>query len=127
MVFSWWRRRRRQKLLAQPFPASWLEILNRNVAHYGLLSEAEQARLRDDLRVFIAEKHWEGCGGLAITDEIKVTIAAQACLLLLAIEHDYFSRVMSILVYPTKYAAPVERMEHGWIVEGESDRLGEAW
>ena len=47
---------------------------------YALLSEAEQARLRDDLRVFIAEKQWEGCGGLDITDEIKVTIAAQAML-----------------------------------------------
>jgi hypothetical protein len=105
MLFSWLRQRRRRKILAQPFPAEWLPYLQRNVAHYRYLSEAEQARLRDDLRIFIAEKHWEGCGGLVITDEIKVTIAAQACLLVLGLEHNYFDRVLSILVYPHGYRA----------------------
>src|SRR6516162_8906369 len=80
MIFSWLRNRRRRKLLARPFPAAWLEYLNKNVAHYRFLSPAEQAKLRDDLRIFVAEKNWEGCGGLAMTDEVRVTIAAQACL-----------------------------------------------
>ena len=64
MLFSWLKQRRRRKILAEPFPAEWLEILRGNVPHYKLLTEAEQAKLRDDLRVFIAEKNWEGCGGL---------------------------------------------------------------
>src|SRR5438552_9844849 len=110
MFFSWLRRRRREKLLAEPFPHEWLDILKKNVWHYPLLHSAEQARLRDDLRVVVAEKNWEGCGGLEINDEIKVTIAAQACLLLLGLEHDYFDRVLSILVYPTAYAVP---LRHG--------------
>src|SRR5689334_10626224 len=71
MIFSWWKRRRRRRILAQPFPPEWLRYLHRNVAHYRYLSEAEQGRLRDDLRIFIAEKHWEGCGGLKMSDEIK--------------------------------------------------------
>lgn len=103
MIFHWIRDRRRQALLAAPFPDEWLPYLRQNVAHYRHLSPAEQARLRDDTRVFVAEKNWEGCGGLAMTDEIKVTIAAQAMLLVLGMEHNYFDRVQSILVYPRGY------------------------
>lgn len=127
MLFSWFKRRRRTALLRQPFPDAWLEVLRTNVAHYATLDAGEQSALRDLLRVFVAEKNWEGCGGLTITDEIKVTIAAEACLLLLGLEHDYFNRALSILVYPTQYAVPV-RQQHGGIEwAGESQRLGEAW
>ena len=45
-----------------------------------LLDEEERSRLRDLVRVFVEEKHWEGCGGLEMTDEVRVTIAAQAAL-----------------------------------------------
>src|SRR6516162_5257065 len=120
MIFSWLQRRRRRKLLTQPFPVAWLDYLHKNVAHYRFLSEAEQARLRDDLRIFIAEKSWEGCGGLRMTDEIKVTIASQACLLVLGLEHNYYDRVESILVYPRGYLAPDQRVgPDGIIHEGE--------
>ena len=127
MLFYWLRQRRRRKLLAQPFPAHWLSYLQANVALYHSLSEAEQARLRDDLRVFIAEKQWVGCRGLEITDEIRVTISALACLLLLGIEHDYFSRVLSILVYPSGFRVPHQEVIGDYaVLEGESGHLGEA-
>jgi Mlc titration factor MtfA (ptsG expression regulator) len=128
MILSWFQRRRRRKLLAEPFPQEWLEYLRRNVSHYGFLSETEQSRLRDDLRIFITEKHWEGCGGLTMTDEIKVTIAAQACLLLLGLKHNYFERVQSILVYPSGYRVKGEQVgRDGLIHERGEGRLGEAW
>jgi Mlc titration factor MtfA (ptsG expression regulator) len=127
MLFSWLRQRRRRKLLALPFPPEWLRHLQNNVALYALLSEAEQARLRDDLRIFIAEKNWEGCGGLEMADEIKVTIAALACLLTLGIEHDYYGRVQSILVFPGGYRVPVhDVLADNVVLERECDRLGEA-
>jgi|SRR6516162_3213487 Mlc titration factor MtfA (ptsG expression regulator) len=100
MLFRWLQKRKRQKILAAPFPVDWLQYLERNGAHYRLLAENEKAKLRDDLRIFIAEKRWEGCKGLQLTDEMKVTIAAHACLLILALDHDYFRRVRTILVYP---------------------------
>ncbi len=127
MIFSWLRRRRRQKLLATPIPAAWSTYLEKNVEHYALLRPEEQARLRDHLRVFIAEKNWEGCGGLELTDEMKVTIAGQACLMALGLEGEPFRGVMSILVYPTSYAVPQERQYEGWSIAGESQRSGEAW
>jgi Mlc titration factor MtfA (ptsG expression regulator) len=100
------KRRRRRRILAQPFPAGWQSHLHRNVRHYALLDGSERAKLRDDLRIFIAEKRWEGCGGLMMTDEMKVTIAALACLLVLNLPVDRCGRVKDILLYPAAYTIP---------------------
>jgi Mlc titration factor MtfA (ptsG expression regulator) len=128
MIFDWLQRRRRRKILATPFPRDWQDYLHHNVAHYRYLTAREQAKLRDDLRIFIAEKNWEGCGGLVMTEEIQVTVAAHACLLVLALEHNYFDRVRSILVYPHGYRADGERLgRDGLVHAGGEGRLGEAW
>src|SRR5438046_6342449 len=100
MFFSWFTNRRRRKLLATPFPADWLPILDQT-GHYHLLSAAEQSRLRDVLRIFVAEKEFEGCGGLEMTDEIRVTIAALGSIMILGSANDYFDNVQTILVYQT--------------------------
>src|SRR5688572_12193160 len=107
MIFSWLRNRRRRKLLAEPFPIRWEEFLRRNVAHYPRLSPPEQAKLRDVTRVLVAEKSWEGGRGLFVTEEMKVTIAAQAALLLLGADHDYYARVDSVVVYSGTFLTPV--------------------
>lgn len=127
MIASWIRNRRRRKLIAQPFPAEWLRHVMRNVRHYQLLSENEQARLRDDLRIFIDDKYWEGGGGLELNDEMKVTIAAQACLLTLNIDHDYYKRVRTILVYPNAFMVPERRQGRGGIISEGGINSGEAW
>jgi MtfA peptidase len=80
-MFDWWREKKRDKILERPFPAEHVAVLDRNVKHYQRLTSDDQKRLRDLVQVFVAEKHWEGCGGLVLTEEMKVTIAAQACLL----------------------------------------------
>ncbi len=125
MLFSWLRNRRRQKLLAEAFPATWLEFLEENVPHYRTLERQEQAKLHDDLRIFVAEKEWEGCGGLEMTDEVKVTIAAFASLLTLGLEDNHFDRVVTVLVYPEAYRVPDQPTEDGFLVE-DSQREGEA-
>src|SRR5665647_757037 len=106
-MFHWIRDHRRAETQERPFPPEWEAILRTNVAHYSMLDEAESAELRGMVQVFLEEKHWEGCGGLELTDEIRVTIAAQACLLLLALPHDeYYRNVESILVYPSTVVPP---------------------
>jgi Mlc titration factor MtfA (ptsG expression regulator) len=101
MPFSWLTERRRRRILEHPFPEPWIGHIRGNVAHYEYLDDKEQKRLRDLAQVFIAEKHWEGAGGLELTDEIRVTIAAQACLLILGLKHALYRRVESIVVYPS--------------------------
>lgn len=88
------------------FPASWEEIIQHNVGHYCMLEDAEQAHLRRLIQVFIAEKNWEGAGGLELDDEIRVTISAQACMLLLGVPHNYYRNVESIIVYPSTVVPP---------------------
>ncbi len=77
--------------------------------HYRLLDEKEQAHLQKLIQVFIAEKNWEGAGGLELNDEIRVTIAAQACLLILDMPHNYYRNVESIIIYPTEVVPPQRR------------------
>ena len=126
MLFRWLKNRRRRALLARPFPPAWLDALSQNVRLYAALSADEQAKVRDYVRVFVTEKNWEGCGGLQMTDEIRVTIAANVAILVLGFEQQYFDRVLSILVYPTAYVAQGKvYSESGVVLEGDSAREGE--
>jgi Mlc titration factor MtfA (ptsG expression regulator) len=105
MVFAWLADRRRKKILQKEFPAAWTAIIEKNVGAYHLLDTDEQERLRQLVQVFLAEKNFEGCGGLELTDEMRVTIAGTGCLMLLGRDHDLFSEVESILVYPSTIVA----------------------
>src|SRR6202051_5118059 len=118
--------RQRKRLKARPFPNEWLKIIKSNVAFFVRLSATDQAELLDHIQVFLAEKRFEGCAGLEINDEVRVTIAAQACLLLLHRKTDYFPRLLTILVYPLTYMVEEKRQvgEHVW-EEGTVSRLGE--
>jgi Mlc titration factor MtfA (ptsG expression regulator) len=130
-MFEWWTQRRRRKILEQPFPPGHVAVLERNVRQYGRLDASAQKRLRDLVQVFIAEKRWEGCGGLVLDDEMRVTIAAQACLLVLELPHRLYEDVESILVYPSTVLRPEPRpgvfVRSGAVVaSGPIALLGEA-
>jgi Mlc titration factor MtfA (ptsG expression regulator) len=123
------KRARREEVREQPFPAAWRDILLHTFPLYARLPEPDQDRLHGLIQVFLAEKNVEGCGGLELTDEIRVTIAAQACVLLLRLEDvSYFAGLRSILVYPST-VVPVyaHAHEHGMIAEETEPVLGQSW
>lgn len=127
-MLHFFRDQRRQRLRAVQFPPEWLRILKKNFALYHRLPRADQEELQGLIQVFLAEKAFEGCAGLRITDEIRVTIAAQACLLLLHRESDCYPGLSTVLVYPSAYLARTrEQSPIGVVTEGEMARLGEAW
>lgn len=130
-MFGWWRERQREKILEQPFPEEYARVLTRNVPHYARLDAEAQQRLRDLVQVFVVEKHWEGCGGLTLTDEMKVTIAAQACLLVLELPHRLYENVESIFVYPSAVLRPEQQdgvfvRSRELVSSGPTALLGEA-
>jgi len=86
----------------------------------------DQKELLSHVQVFLAEKRFEGCAGLELTEEIRLTIATQACLLLLHRRTDYFPRLLTILVYPSGFVVDQSRpiTDHIW-QEGREGRLGE--
>lgn len=120
--------RHRNQLRERPFPKEWLEVIRKNVPFYQRLSEEDQKELQGHIQVFLDEKHFEGCSGLELTEEIKVIIAAQACILLLHRETDYYPHLKSILVYPHAYVARgVRRAQGGFVYEQDEARAGESW
>ena len=104
-MFGLFKRRRRMQLRAAPFPADWLAIIERNVRFYSCLPHADRVELQWLIQVFLDEKFFEGCLGLVLTDEIKLTIAAQACVLVLHRDTDIYPKLTTVLVYPGAYIA----------------------
>ena len=119
-------RKRREELRARPLEPELVTAIERNFPYFHKLSDDDRRELLGHVQVFLAEKTFEGCGGLELTDEMRVTIAAQACVLLLHRETDYFPECNAILVYPTTFVAKATRMEGGVVIEGEEARLGES-
>lgn len=127
-MFFQFKKRRRERLREEPLSAQQRASVRRNVPYVATLSAGDQRELEGHIQVFLAEKTFEGCGGLAMTGEIKLTIAAQACVLLLHRETDYYPGLESILVYPGAYVVRNTRQRLGdFVVVGDEVRLGESW
>lgn len=121
------KKRRRAAIRGQPFPPAWREIVERDVAYAARLTAEERTNLEGLVQIFLAEKHMEGCGDLELTDEIRVTIAAEACRLILHRESDIYPELETVLVYPTAYMAKKTTREGLVVIEAEDARLGESW
>ena len=118
---------RRKRIGRGVFGLKWLAIVVNSVPYYRKLSRADQKELQRHILIFLSEKRFEGCGGLEITEEIKVTIAAWACVLLLHRKTDYYPGLMTILVYPNAFVVPQkEYLPSGAIVEAEQVLLGQS-
>ena len=117
---------RRRQLRQQPFPAAWREILRQRVPYFRQMPTDLQLQLKKKIQVFIAEKPFIGCAGLEVTDEMRVTIAAQACLLTLNRRTGY-PQLRQILVYPAAFM--VDRVQnHGGVQQEQRQALlGESW
>ncbi len=119
--------RRRAALRAQPFPEPFAAIVNKNVAYAAVLDDGERRELHALTQILLAEKTFEGCGGLTLDDEIRVTIAAQACILLLHRDTDVYPGVETILVYPHAYLAEGRQHVGPVVLDSVDARLGESW
>jgi Mlc titration factor MtfA (ptsG expression regulator) len=127
MVFGLVKRKRREHLRAQPFPQAWRDLLLDRVPLYRRLPAADRKELHGLMQIFLGEKNFEGCAGLELADEMRLVVAAQACVLLLHREMDIFPRLASILLYPETYVAPRTYEEDGLVTEGEEEMAGESW
>ena len=113
------------QLRSAPFPPEWVGVIERNVPFYASLPETDRRELQGHVQVFLAEKNFEGCNGLELTDEIKVTIAAHACRLLLHRDTEVFPRLITVLVYPSAYVAKsVEPIGGGGVPGGRAGAAG---
>ena len=124
----WLAERRRQRIRAQPFPAAWRDILKRRVPYVRALPADLQLLLKQHIQVLVAEKAFIGCDGLEITDEMRVTIAAQACLLILNRPRGYYPNLRQILVYPGSFVVQREHTDGAGVShQGRQVLAGESW
>jgi Mlc titration factor MtfA (ptsG expression regulator) len=121
-------RQRRRRFRARPFPNDWREIVERRVPYVRRMPSELRAQLEKHIQVFMAEKEFVGCDGLEITDEVRVTIAAQACLLILNRASGYFPNLREILVYPGAFVVDRVRAEPSGVLQEQRQVLsGESW
>jgi len=125
---GWVKERRRIRLMKRGLPEELRRIVRRNVPYLSLLTPEDRRELEGKTAVFLAEKRFEGAGGLRITDAIKLTIATEACILLLHRETDFYPGLYSIIVYPGPYLARHREQDgSGLVTEGIQGRSGESW
>jgi Mlc titration factor MtfA (ptsG expression regulator) len=122
------KKRRRNRLMQKSMSQDRLSILGRNVPFTRCLSSEDQRRLQGLIHIFLDEKWFEGVGGLEMTDEIRVTIAAQACILMLHREGDLYPGLRTVIVYPhTYHVQETIRQPEGTEIKRSQVRLGESW
>ena len=123
-----WRAWRRRLWASRPFPPAWRDVLRRRVPLYRQLPPDLQLQLRRRILEFLAEKPFLGCAGLVVSDEMRVTIAAQACLLRLNRTGPLFPGLRQILVYPGAFVVDRIHAAPGGVLREERRALaGESW
>jgi Mlc titration factor MtfA (ptsG expression regulator) len=133
LLAAWFTPRwRLARALAQPLTAARLGYIETNVAQYARMPAALRERLQRLVKQFLHEKTFVGCADLRLTDEMRVTIAAQACLLLLGAPDKKYPRIYpslhTVLVYPGAFLAPRRHQDAaGVVTESRQDLLGESW
>ena len=118
---------RRQRIARRPFPSAWRDIVRRRVPLARKLPAAQQLRLKKHIQVLLAEVPFIGCAGLELSDEMRVTIAAQAAFLLLG-RGGSFGNLREVLVYPGHFVVPHSEAGAGGVVrEGRDVLAGQSW
>ncbi|MGX5174268.1 M90 family metallopeptidase [Aliikangiella sp. IMCC44653] len=128
LVKPYWVKARRNKIASQPFPKAWRKILKSHIPYFYKMPADLQLQLKQRILVFLEEKSFQGFDGLEITDEIRVTIAAQACLLLLNRESGYYPKLKTIYVYPAAFRTDHQSVDGAGVLQRSKRVLsGESW
>jgi MtfA peptidase len=126
---TWFKRWRESRVLkrAELDPALWRRILTR-YPFTRSLSDAERARLRELVILFLHEKTIHGAGGMAVRDEVRVAIAVQACILVLELGLEYYRGWVEVIVYPDEFVAEYDYMDEAGVLHHVEEAMtGEAW
>ena len=119
---------RDQWVRSRPFPDEWLALLTDGLTVYSYLSPQEQGRLRQLILVFLSRKQFYGCAGLVVTDQMRIVIAAEACLLLLNHGWAVYPKLSSILIYPSAFRVKRDEVQaNGVVHSADHHLLGESW
>ncbi|MFK7850037.1 MAG: zinc-dependent peptidase [Akkermansiaceae bacterium] len=110
------------------FRDEWISMLEEDLPLYAKLPDDIRFRLHERIAKFIESTRFEGCNGLELTEEMLLTVAAQACLLVLYRDGVPYPDLKTVYLYPTTFTSVQKsRNAMGIVTEGEVSRLGESW
>ena len=125
----WFREWRRERILKRSSldEELWQSVIRRYPFTRALAAE-ERASLRERVVLFLHEKSIVGAGGLALRDEMRMCIAAQACMLILNLDPDCYRGWVEVIVYPDEFVAEYEYVDEDGIAHRvEEPMTGESW
>ena len=124
-IRRWWRRRIIER---EPLDHGvWQATLDRLPFLSGLTDD-EQARLRETVILFLHRKSIRGTAGLELDSAMQLMIAAQACILILNLDIDYYRGWVEVIVYPDEFVPTIEYTDEDGVVHVDREaRVGEAW
>jgi Mlc titration factor MtfA (ptsG expression regulator) len=120
------RGRRRATAFSEPFPAAWRSLLGHTLPLYSRMPPAFRTKLEPIARSFLADVAFVGCQGLEVTDEMRLVIAVQACLLIVERDPTAYTTLSSVLIYPDEFVVnQADEDETGVVTEGEQVLSGQ--
>ncbi|PCI59832.1 MAG: hypothetical protein COB35_10430 [Gammaproteobacteria bacterium] len=126
-LIALYKRKRFKQITSQPLSDEYKQLLFARLPIYKQLSPQLKADLEHKIVCFLHTKQFIGCD-LTITDEIKVTIAAEACLLIINRSSSCYAQLKWIYVYPSVFIAKqAQRNEYGIVSTKHRHLLGESW
>lgn len=115
--------RRAARALKTPFEESNRQLLAARLGWWSNLEASERMRMEELIRVFLVDKTIEGVLGYAPDDEVRMLIAAQACLLILGLDYGYYDDVSAVVVSPGPVFQQGSRRLDGGVVSDDHPRL----
>ena len=120
------KRQTRKRLLASPLSAHQRAIIREQVPLVQMLPSGLRAKLEGKINLFLHQVDFYGCNGMEITKEMELSVAAQACLLVVNSDA-WYEDLLTVLLYPGAFTS-LERTQEGYVVTEEKVvRIGESW
>jgi MtfA peptidase len=128
VIVGWHRSRRQARTFHEPFSREWRAILERNVPLYQRMPQDLRLRLEPVVRAFLARIEFVGCQGLQVSEEMRLVVASQACLLIVENDANAYAGLHSVLLYPDEFVVQdAEEDEAGVVTEGERVLSGQTF
>ena len=121
------RLRVRHTLRHHPIPRESWNRLMREAAIFRGLTSVERAHLRTLTTLFLRRKAFSGAQGLQLTTDMRLAVAAQACLLILKLGLDHYDGWLEIILYPGAFKVSRDVYEDGVVSDGGGHLAGESW
>ncbi|HKQ46679.1 MAG TPA: M90 family metallopeptidase [Phycisphaerae bacterium] len=131
---SWWKRLWNRQTVEPPLadevlPKEWPRLLGQHVPFYRRFLPAQRAALAQQVQTFLDEKEFWGSQDLEVTPEMKVVVAAYACLLVLKRpDLGLFPRTREVILYPSEFGEIIEAIgPDGRRYKIDLSKIGETW